>query len=454
VNLLTAVQLGIAAILAFAVLAHGAVEPWSLVVVEWAAVALLLLWGVDAARRGKSVVRWTPLCSWLAGLAAFGVLQGWSRLSVYPYLTELEVLKLGTLLVVVFLATQVFRTASELGRLVWFLLSLGFAVALFAIIQFLTFNQKLYWFREVPYGGGFPFGPYVNRNHFAGFLELIIPLGLALLWLRAVKRDLVPLLGLFSAVMVGALFLSTSRGGIASLLFECALLGVYLWRKEKQIPSTFPLRKGAGGFSAGRSSLAGISPTPPLSKGAGGFWARPGLARSYAGLAGALVFVLLAGTFVAWLGVGPALERFGQLASGELTADYRIAMASAALRIFLAHPWLGTGLGTFITVYPQYASFDSAKLVDYAHNDYLQLLAEAGMVGLAAIVAFFLILYGMGLRRLRQVKDPFEQALRLGALVACSGMLLHSLVDFNLHIPANALLFFLLAGIATEAQRH
>ena len=96
-----------------------------------------------------------------------------------------------------------------------FYLSLGFAVSLFAILQHFTFNGKLYWIRELQYGG-IPFGPYVNRNHYAGLMELLIPPGLAIQILGAERRDQLPLVTLFTLLPIGSLFLSASRGGIIS----------------------------------------------------------------------------------------------------------------------------------------------------------------------------------------------------------------------------------------------
>src|SRR5258708_23350224 len=88
----------------------------------------------------------------------------------------------------------------------------GFLISIFGVLQHLTFNGKLYWFREMHYGG-IPFGPYVNRNHFAGFVELILPLALVPLVLGRVRRERWPLVGPFSAVLLGARLFSVSPRG-------------------------------------------------------------------------------------------------------------------------------------------------------------------------------------------------------------------------------------------------
>ena len=136
-------------------------------------------------------------------------------ITAVPFLTRIELLKYSALLALFFLCVQSYRTRAQWRNFVWFLLSLGFAVSLFAILQHFTFNGKLYWVRELQYGG-IPFGPYVNRNHFAGLMELLIPPGLAIQILGAERRDQLPLVTLFTLLPIGALFLSASRGGIIS----------------------------------------------------------------------------------------------------------------------------------------------------------------------------------------------------------------------------------------------
>src|SRR5260221_11960878 len=102
------------------------------------------------------------------------------RITVYPFLTRIELLKYTALLALFFLCVQSFRTLEHWHGFVWFLLILGFVVSVFAILQHFTFNGKLYWVRELRYGG-VPFVVYVHRNHFAGLSELLIPPGHAIL---------------------------------------------------------------------------------------------------------------------------------------------------------------------------------------------------------------------------------------------------------------------------------
>jgi O-antigen ligase len=124
-------------------------------------------------------------------------------------------------------------------------------------------------------------------------------------------------------------------------------------------------------------------------------------------------------------------------------------MRKDAWRIFLDHPFVGTGLGTLQLVYPRYETLYDGKIVNHTHNDYLEALAETGILGGLCCAWFLAVLFSESLKRLRQLNNSFIGTLQLSGLVASTGFLVHSFVDFNLHIPANALLFFLLAYLAT-----
>ncbi len=402
------IRIGICLLVGFTVFAHGAVEAWSEAVLEIGAAVLLAIWGVSAFTGRITDWHWNPLGWPLLGLWCLAMLQYVSRLTAYPYLTKIEVLKLGAYLVLFFLTIQAFRTTAQWKAFVWFLLVLSFCVSLFGIIQHFTFNGKLYWVRELRFGGA-PFGPYVNRNHFAGLMELLIPSGLAILLLRAVRRDQLPLVALFTIVPAGALFLSASRGGITSFLLQLALLLILVWLRKR-----------------GSKTLAAAS----------------------------IVFLLMA-AMVAWLGgVGRALERFSGFRSLEISEARRLAMTKDSWRVFLDHPWMGTGLGTLIAVYPRYESVYDGKVVNHAHNDYVELLAETGLLGGLTFALFLGLLTWQGIVRLRASDTVFDLAIRIGGLAACAGLLVHSFVDYNLHIPSNALLFLLQAGAASSEIRQ
>jgi O-antigen ligase len=397
-----AIRIGICASLAFAVLLHGAVEVWSAAIFEISAAVLLAAWAWHSFRDAEFTIVWNPLVWPLVGLLLFGLMQiacGWS---VYPYLSKQELLRWSASFIYFFLSAQVFRQKRDLKMLVWFVIVFGFLVALFGIVQQFTFNGKLYWVRKMTQGG-IPFGPFVNRNHFAGFMELVVPLGLALLIFRGIRKEQFPLTALFSVVQVSALVLSASRGGIIGFAFSVGLLLV---------------------LSRIRSP--------------GQVWR------------GAMVIVLLAVVaMMGWLGMGQVAERFSRGGSRDVSLTRRFAITRGTWHIFVDHPWTGTGTGTFAAVYPRYERFYDGNVIEHAHNDYAELLADMGLPGALLAGCFLLLFFRGALREFQAQQSPFSLAMHAGALAAVASLLLHSFVDFNLHILSNAAFFLIMAYLAT-----
>ena len=395
-------RVGICALVVFGVAAHGAVEDWARAVLEIGAGLLFLAWSLWLYFNREEQPVFSPLLPPLAALAIVVLGQLFFRGTASPYNTRVELLLLLADLLVLFLAVQAFRTLKDWRSFVWFGMFFGFLVSLFAILQHVTSNGKLYWFREIR-SGGLPFGPYVNRNHFAGFAELILPLALVPLVLGRVRRERWPIVALLAVLPIGALFLSASRGGMVSFAAELGVLALVMFLRR----------------TMGKQMLAGV---------------------------GVLLVALL---LVSWLGIGQILQRLSTVQLLEVTAGKRASMRADTWRIFLDHPLVGTGLGTLQVVYPPYETFYDGKIVNHAHNDYLEALAETGIAGGLCCAWFIGVLLAESVKRLRQLSNSFAGALQLSGLVACSGFLVHSLVDFNLHIAANALLFFLMAHLAT-----
>jgi O-antigen ligase len=395
---------GLCLIFAFTVLAHGAVEVWSESLLEIGSAILLVIWAALVYQDARLKIRWNALNGPLLCLLGIGLAQLFFRLTANSYLTRTELLRLVSYLIVFFLTAQAFRERADLVRLAWFLIFLGFTVSLLGIIQHFTAEGKIYWFRELTLGGS-PFGPYVNRNHFAGFVELVLPVGLALLVFRGLQSDAFTMVGLLTIVPLGALILSGSRGGIVSLAFELGVL-VLLARSRKR-------------------------PEGPR-------------------IAAIAMVGLAAIALTAWLGAGQAIERFSEVRAGDVLLARRAIMFRGTLHVFLDHPITGSGLGTLVAVYPRYETGYDGKVVDHAHNDYIEILAETGILGGLSCGAFLWILFRKARKNFEAEQGHFSRALHAGAITAVAGLLLHSFVDFNLRIPSNALLFLLQAYLATS----
>ncbi len=394
-------RVSICCLLAFAVLSFGAVEEWSQAVLEVGASVLLVLWTVRQYWLKSEQLIVPPEFLPLSAFALVIVGQLVFSLTASHYYTRVELQLLITYLIFVFLISQVFYRRGHWRVFVWYLMTLGFFVSVLGILQYLTFNGKLYWFREMRFGGA-PFGPYVNRNHFAGFAEMIIPLALMPLVLGKVRRERVFLVVLFAVVPIVALVLSASRGGIVSFGVQVVILF-----------SLLLIRRVRGRYVI----LGGI--------------------------------VMLAAVMaVSWIGVQQVLQRFSGIQNPEVTVGKRVAMRHDTWRLFLDHPIIGTGLGTFQMVYPPYDTLYDGKVVNHAHNDYLEALAETGVIGGLCCLWFLGNLLLSALKGVADKESTFGSVLNLSGLIACCGILVHSLVDFNLHIPANALLFFVSAHMA------
>ncbi len=405
------VRIGVCGLLAFSVFAHGVVEPWSEAVLEVGAAMLLVWWAMLFASGRLPRVSWNRLLWPIIAFWLLALFQYAARLSAVGFLTKIEILKLSALGLLFFLAVQAFETCEDWRAFAWFLLVLGFTVSVFGIIQHYTFNGKLYWFRELRYGG-IPFGPYVNRNHFAGFVELIIPAGISIVLLRAEARDRLSVVALLTIVPVGALFLSASRGGIAALLLELGLVFI------------LALSRGRGRKQLVRGAIA----------------------------------LLPAIAFIVWLGAGRALERFQSYQNLEISQVRRTEMVRDSWRIFLDHPLLGAGLGTLEAVFPRYETLYDGTVVNHSHNDYVEALAETGAIGGLICASFLVLLVGGAWKRIAGATNATDLALHIAALSACCALLAHSFVDFNLHIPSNALLFLVQSALATStfapSERH
>jgi O-antigen ligase len=396
-------------------LAFGAVVPWAWAALGLAASLGLFLWALGSAQQGLVELIWSPLYIPLAMFFLLGMAQYAARLTLDRAETRQALVLLASDLAFFFLAVQLFGAAPSGTLRAFGLVVLVFAgsMGLFAILQSAAGAHRIYGLVDTPYGSFF--GPYVNRDHFAGLLEMLLPVAILYIAGRHRRFSLEASVGgVFAAALaLASLLLSGSRGGLLALLAEIAI-------------ATSALRRAGASTKERRR------------------WA----------MAGAIT--LLAGaTLFAYLDPGWVAKRLGSVAAVDKTwadwAGYRKSMAGDALRMWRDHPVLGVGLGDFETAYPRYQSFPSDLWVDHAHNDYVQALAETGLVGALLILSALALFLRLAFR---DWGHPFRSSaswIRSGAALGCCGMLIHSLWDFNLHIPANAAWFAVLAGIAATA---
>ncbi|MFH0933251.1 MAG: O-antigen ligase family protein [Nitrospirota bacterium] len=315
-------------------------------------------------------------------------------ISIYPFATETGLSHLLAYLMVFSVAVFGIQDEARLYRMLKALAVFGFMVAVFGIIQHAAGNGKIYWFRELTHGGS-PFGPFVNRNHFAGFIGMIIPLSLGVgLMSRSIEKKI--MYAFFSITMAIALFFSLSRGGIVSFFAGMMVFVFVVFGK------TYSMRK----------------------------------------LVPVFLFILILASYLLYLGITPIIDRFLQT---EVSNEQRLLAWQGVLSAFTDYPFFGSGLGTFQYIFKIYKPEGLYLYWDHAHNDYLELLLEVGIVGAIIIAIFFFL----GVKAI--VNAPWkgkEVYLNAAFLSSITTIAVHSVVDFNLHIPSNAIVFFLISGIA------
>ena len=427
------VFLGLCVAIVLSALAFGTNHNWALAIFNLGALSILILWLADGWKLGSLRISRNPLQLSLLGMLAVGLIQllplrtpatldvlsipAVKSLSLDPYATRLILAQVGSLFVF-FAATLVFvDTPHRLRLLVRTITIFGFVLAIFGLTQSFT-TSKVFWVRELSQSTAF--GPFINRHHFAGYMELTIALPLGMLFAGSVEKDK-RFAYVFAVVLMGvALILTNSRGGVISLVAEILFLLVISGFRSHKHRETQEKSQ--------RIKKAALRTAMALG----------------------LIVALFAG--VVLLGGESALSRFVGTVNSEDPTTGRAHFWDVTLDIIKANPIVGTGLGAFPTVYTRYDSRNGAFRLEQVHNDYLQVLSDAGIVGGVLGLFFVVMLFRMGFAR-RESRDEYRSGVALGALAGCFAVLVHSFFDFTLHTTANALLFLVLAALATMNGR-
>lgn len=405
---------GATLILLAAPLAFGAVQPWAIFLLESSAALLFLAWGFRQWRDRELRVAWHPLYAPMLAFASIVLLQWITGITAYRQVTSSLLLLYVAYGMLVFVASQTLRRSSQIRVLASVVCGYGLVLASFSLLQGIAPNGKLYWIWPLEQGG-LIYGPYVNHNHYAGLMELLLPFPLVLALSRHTEGNRKLVVAGIAALMAGTIFLSGSRGGMLAFGVQVIVLAVLLRKR--------------------------------------GDWKQP-LALG--------VFLALMIGFLIWLGGNELTHRLASIqteARQELTGGVRMTIDRDCLRMVREKPLLGWGLGAFPVVYPQFRTFYTSFFVNQAHNDYLQLLVETGFAGFAVALWFLFIVFRGVAAKLRNWTETVNGTLSAAALLGCIGILVHSFLDFNLQIPANAALFYVLCAIAAskpfqESQRR
>jgi O-antigen ligase len=412
----TALLMGASGVLLLGPLAFGAVEPWSIFALEACAMLLLALWAyrqwIDRVLHVTDNVLYRPMAAFLALV----LVQWLVGTTAYRHVTYTHLLLYAAYGMLAFVVTQTLRRSSQFELLAKLFTGYGAVVASFAVLQGIAPNGKLYWIWPLEQGGWI-YGPYVNHNHYAGLMEMLTPFPLVLAATHFTKGNRKLAVAGIAALMAGSIFLSGSRGGMAAFVAQMAVLVVLLVQKRE------------------------------------GSWKQPLMLGAFL----ALVIV-----FLVWLGSNELTQRLISIhseAREEINGGARLSIDRDCLRMLVKRPFLGWGLGTFPIVYPEFRSFYTTFFVNQAHNDYLQLLVETGLAGFSIAVWFLVLIFRQAAGKLKNWTGTASAAMTMAALLGCVGILVHSFLDFNLQIPANAALFYVLCAMAAcaplqESQRR
>lgn len=401
------------ALLVAATLAFGGVGAWQFALVQGLAALALAAWGVLLAVRRKVEWLWPPVCWLVLGFAVYAVARYFT--ADLERVARLEVLRVLIYTGVFFLALNALHSQERVVAVVTTLIVLGVLESAYAGYQFLAGDNRV-WTVINPYrerGSG----TYICPNHLAGYLEMVLPLAIAYL-LVARNQTLTKVLAGYATLMImaGLAFTASRAGWLAACVSVGALVLVLLRYRSFRVP------------------------------------------------AAALLLLVLASGVWAIQRHSVNEGKFGLKFSVDRVArDLRNDMWSSAWRMWQDHRAFGVGPGHFDARFRQYRPDSVQMRPDRVHNDYLNMLADFGAVGGAFMLAVMLAAVWAVIRMWPHVcraKKDFGNPLTnkfafvLGASAGLLALAIHSVVDFNLHIPANALVAAVLLGLLFSHLRY
>jgi O-antigen ligase len=389
-------------IVALTPLPYGTVEAW------WKAVFVCAIFGVGILAVVEIAItnsfRISPLSVLLPLLAltALAFVQAGTRISADSFQTRFFALQLLALTTFLALLYRYAATEQRMRVLAYAVIAIATVSAIFGTLRLTTQHETGFLLPLLKPNQGF--AQFINKNHFAYLMEMAIGLVIGLSFAERSRQNLLYLA--FLAPLWVALVLSNSRGGILAMLTQVVIATMLLLR-----------------------------------------WARLRIA-----LAAVLVAGVCIGTL--WVGGDRLVNNFapGTTEQPINTAARENASRNeiwgATMKLFAAHPLLGAGLGGYWIAITSYHDASGVLVPQEAHNDYLELLASAGVLGLAIGVWFAVTVIRLARKNLWS-STGFVRTLRIGAIVGLSGVAVHSLFDFGLHLLGNAVVFLTLIMMAT-----
>ncbi|PWT87324.1 MAG: hypothetical protein C5B55_14925 [Blastocatellia bacterium] len=419
-------------LIAFAPVPYGTVEPWWKAAFVCFVFVLTIFAIIERLLSGTSKIEGAPVLAPIFVLAIFGLLQTisfrggpvWNAISADPYQTRFVVLQLVALALLLWLLYRYVSSEERTRALIYVVLAIAVVSAVYGILRQTMQQSPGFLLPLVKPSQGY--GQFINKNHFAFLMEMALGLGLGLIVAGGIKRERIVLVVAMLMPIWTGLVLSNSRGGILAMLAQVIVTSILL---SSYAHTNSRLRTQLRIARLATSAAARI----------------------------ALVVALVIGVSVGVLWVGGdrllgSLDNVNRelnpTENGLNEGATRNEIWRATLKMYAAHPVLGVGLGGYWIAITKYHQASGALTPQEAHNDYLELISSAGIVGLAIGVWFVVVM----LQRVRQQlgsTNPFRRALCFAALLGLTGVAVHSLVDFGLHMLANAAVFIVLIMMAT-----
>jgi len=409
------IELGIISLIIFPPIVFGAVQLRHVTYIHAIIFGIGIIWVIKAFVKGSITYIPTPFDLPILLFLILGIVNLFT--STYAHNTDRElylVLNYGFLY---FLVVQQLKTVRRILGFAFIIILVGSGESLFGLFQYLRGAKTVLGYATPNIGT--VNATYFSHNHFAGFLILIIPIALGLLVGTAnIEKKL--FMFLLIGLMGASLILTLSRGGLFSFFIASGFFFICL------------LTKRLSSFSK-RTSLRALSKYVLL----------------------ILLLIVFIAVSIQWIGISPIAHRSLSKTlfptEESLQQEIRFSLWRNALALVKEAPIFGSGLGTFEYIFLRYRpdELPQDRQAFYAHNDYLELLIETGFPGLLIVLWSIIRFFQYGLKGYFQHRDPVLTPLVLGGLTSCTAMFIHSLFDFNLQIPANALLFFIILAMTT-----
>lgn len=402
---------------------YGSFEPWWKAAFVCALFGICILAIVDGVIRANTEVGPVSIILPMLALATFAFLQTiplgstsdpgqtglqpWNAISADPYQTRFFALQILALTVFLALLYRYAREERRMWILIHAVIAVAVASAIFGILR-QTAQQEDLGFVLPLLRRAQGYGQFLNKNHFAYLMEMAFGLAVGLIVARAIKPDRIMIYVALLLPIWLALVLSNSRGGILAMLAQ--VLIATLW------------------------------------------FLRPRAAVRAALLAGIVVAVLLGTLWVGGDRLATNIESATTHFVGDTTRDgaSRTEIWRATLKMFAAHPIAGAGLGGYWIAITAFHDASGSLTPQEAHNDYLELLSSGGLIGLA-IGIWFVVMVVRRVTTNLQNDHAHIRSIRFGAILGIAGVVVHSLVDFGLHMIGNAVVFLVLLMLATTS---